>query len=536
MLNLKPPESSCACDAPVERSKRPRDDSDPWSVAWPSDTHRRLEVLGDNKVVINWMNGAWEVKGEEHAIPVRGVVDQFVRWFLGGTFRPRTDENDWCRQIFRESNKAADTHANWLMDNGDSGPGAQWMASDLHDKIQKSRHIVLSFDGARRGSGLGAAAWILWLRNEYGIFEKVSYGGCVLKNASAMIAEREALRKGIEHLTVLFPTVVSSFDFQVENSGRTVQYKLNAQSLRLFGLHSDVNDAHRAGANRLQNKTKRSDEVPDHGVKRVRWSPHEQDTKEFDPNEPSDASVQSRGLKRQPESTTEDLEDAGDQENRGDADDDDMKALGAVCEEPVITIGVDGETLDECENGEESYVDDVNGGFLDPEMVREARVEELAGYLKMQVYCRVPVAEIGSHKQIKTRWVDTNKGDERSPEVRCRLVAKEVKKRNNTEEESANFFASTPPLEAVKFLISEAMTKRVSRNNRPLKLCFIDVKKAHLCSDVLRELYVEPHPKQTNHRILSGGCNEPCTVRVTRRLRVNVSGQKRWIQLGSSFV
>ena len=79
MLNLKPPESSCACDAPVERSKRPRDDSDPWNVAWPSDTHRRLEVLGDNKVVINWMNGAWEVNGEEHAIPVRGVVDQFVR-------------------------------------------------------------------------------------------------------------------------------------------------------------------------------------------------------------------------------------------------------------------------------------------------------------------------------------------------------------------------------------------------------------------------------------------------------------------------
>ena len=38
------------------------------------------------------------------------------------------------------------------------------------------------------------------------------------------------------------------------NSGRTVQYKLNAQSLRLFGLHDDVNDAHRAGANRLQNK------------------------------------------------------------------------------------------------------------------------------------------------------------------------------------------------------------------------------------------------------------------------------------------
>ena len=60
MLNLKPPESSCACDVPVERSRRPRDDSDPWNVAWPSDTYGRLEVLGDNKVAINWMNGAWE--------------------------------------------------------------------------------------------------------------------------------------------------------------------------------------------------------------------------------------------------------------------------------------------------------------------------------------------------------------------------------------------------------------------------------------------------------------------------------------------
>ena len=46
----------------------------------------------------------------------------------------------------------------------------------------------------------------------------------MLRNASAMTAEREALRMGIEHLTVLFPTKVSSFDFQVENSGRTAQY------------------------------------------------------------------------------------------------------------------------------------------------------------------------------------------------------------------------------------------------------------------------------------------------------------------------
>ena len=127
----------------------------------------------------------------------------------------------------------------------DSGPGAQWEAPDLHEKLQKSRHILMSFDGARRRSGLGAAAWILWMRDETGSFEKISYGRRVLRNASSMTAEREALRMGIDHLTVLFPTEVSSFDFKVSNSGRTVsgrtvQYKLNAQSLRLFGLHSET--------------------------------------------------------------------------------------------------------------------------------------------------------------------------------------------------------------------------------------------------------------------------------------------------------
>ena len=39
--------------------KRPRDDSNPWNVAWPSDSHLRLEILGDSKVVVNWMNGDW---------------------------------------------------------------------------------------------------------------------------------------------------------------------------------------------------------------------------------------------------------------------------------------------------------------------------------------------------------------------------------------------------------------------------------------------------------------------------------------------
>ena len=98
----------------------------------------------------------------------------------------------------------------------------------------------------------------------------------------------------------------------------------------------------------------------------------------------------------------EELED-GDQ---GDANAD-MKMLGGEREEPVITIGLDGETLADCEAGdtqeEESHIDDVDGDFPDPDLVREARLEELAGYREVQVYCRVPIGECGSHKVIKTK-------------------------------------------------------------------------------------------------------------------------------------
>ena len=146
-------------DTFANREKRPRDDCFPWNVSWPSNNHRRLEILGDSKVVINWMNGNWEVKGNEHTAHVRNITDQFVKWYLSGTFRPRNDdESCWCRHIFRESNKAADAHANWLMDNGDSNPGAQWTRRNYMGKLKDSNHFILSFDGARRSNGNGAAA------------------------------------------------------------------------------------------------------------------------------------------------------------------------------------------------------------------------------------------------------------------------------------------------------------------------------------------------------------------------------------------
>ena len=87
------------------------------------------------------------------------------------------------------------------MDSGDSGAGAQLETPGLCEKLQKARHVPVSFGGASRGGRLGAAAWGLLVRDETGSFERVSHGGPLLWDMSAMAAEREALRMDNERLT-----------------------------------------------------------------------------------------------------------------------------------------------------------------------------------------------------------------------------------------------------------------------------------------------------------------------------------------------
>ena len=57
---------------------------------------------------------------------------------------------------------------------------------------------------------------------------------------------------------------------------------------------------------------------------------------------------------------------------------------------------------------------------------------------------------------IGVRWVDINKGDNVHPEYRSRLVAKELKL-----DRREDLFAATPPLEAMKLLLSLAVTEGV---------------------------------------------------------------------------
>ena len=84
-------------------------------------------------------------------------------------------------------------------------------------------------------------------------------------NTTAMTAEREALRIGVEYLAALFPVEEKQCTFVVENECIETKYIVDTQSMRLFGLCNDhamcsgrAEDVHRADANRLCQKKRRN--------------------------------------------------------------------------------------------------------------------------------------------------------------------------------------------------------------------------------------------------------------------------------------
>ena len=102
-------------------------------------------------------------------------------------------------------------------------------------------------------------------------------------------------------------------------------------------------------------------------------------------------------------------------------------------------------------------------------------------------------------RPIPTRWIDINKGDEKHIEIRSRLVAQETRKRSSIAAgDIAATFAATPPLEAVKMLISlaNAGQQGLRREDRRV-LGFYDISRAHFHSPVRRHIYVKTPKEDT---------------------------------------
>eukprot|EP00973_Karenia_brevis_P059743 8317217-Karenia_brevis.AAC.1 len=85
------------------------------------------------------------------------------------------------------------------------------------------------------------------------------------------------------------------------------------------------------------------------------------------------------------------------------------------------------------------------------------------------------------------RWVDNNKaGKKGDMDVRSRMVARHFKGRGKDRDD---LFIETPPLRAMRKLMSRATTRR--QDGRRSKFMFIDVKKAYGNAACQEEVYLD---------------------------------------------
>ena len=140
------------------------------------------------------------------------------------------------------------------------------------------------------------------------------------------------------------------------------------------------------------------------------------------------------------------------------------------------------------DNFKPRYLDEYTGEVLPPELIKSAIVEEL-NYFNDRVWeidTKDNMYKVSDNIFVRSRWIMSNKGDAIDPDCRARLVACEV---NKTGENNDHFYASTPPLEAKKAMFNRyANTARLGK--LPLRLSFIDVRKAYFNGIPKRNVYM----------------------------------------------
>ena len=163
-----------------------------------------------------------------------------------------------------------------------------------------------------------------------------------------------------------------------------------------------------------------------------------------------------------------------------------LDAGGPTAEQPELWQEVDYET----------YWDDVNGGFLDTKMTRDARKLELDWIMKEKVYSyrlRKEADDKGV-KPTELLWIDSNKGDLKNPFVRSRLCVRECTKGKRAKHKSLEpeqLFSAMPPLEALKLMLSLKSSKKKSRKGKTYLMAHFDISRAHFMPKAEREIYVE---------------------------------------------
>jgi len=116
-----------------------------------------------------------------------------------------------------------------------------------------------------------------------------------------------------------------------------------------------------------------------------------------------------------------------------------MVDVEGLHDEDVDIMEVDGD-------GRVETYDEKTGELLDSKLVEEAEAEELEYMRGIDLYDEVDIQECldrtGKYP-VSVKWVDLNKGTWENPEIRCRLVARDFRRKGEGDREG--LFAAMPP-------------------------------------------------------------------------------------------
>ena len=146
-------------------------------------------------------------------------------------------------------------------------------------------------------------------------------------------------------------------------------------------------------------------------------------------------------------------------------------------------LGVDGDDREE-----EGHFDEMTGAALSSEAVHIARQAEFAYDKSFDAFVEVDDRECYEHTgrgPTSCRWKDINKGDDSHPEVRSRLIAREIKRKG-----TGRIFVGTPPSALLRFAVSRAATRRADGRRR--KLMTLDAERSFLHADAIGKTFVLP--------------------------------------------
>ena len=180
---------------------------------------------------------------------------------------------------------------------------------------------------------------------------------------------------------------------------------------------------------------------------------------------------------------------------------------------PILQLTAsDGSILKVQVSGEEIFKDDLTGQLLPPDLVKLARAKELEYFNGKLVWEKRPMAEarrVTGKPPITVRWVDVNKGDNTNPNVRSRLVARQIRQAG----EDA-IFAPTPPLEALRSILAIATTDfpgmpkhdRDGNSERRTQISAVDISRAYFnaATDDDKPTFVMLPPEDPDHGVRCG--------------------------------